>query len=27
VHQEFVTVATPGGPLRKPAITVYEIRP
>ena len=27
VHQEFVTVPTNHGPLRKPVITIYEVRP
>jgi len=27
VHQEFVTVDTDGGPVQKPVITIYEVRP
>lgn len=27
VHQEFISVPTDGGPLRKPVITIYEVRP
>jgi hypothetical protein len=27
VHQEFVTVDTAAGPVRKPVITIYEVRP
>ena len=27
VHQEFVTVQTNGGPVQKPVITIYQVRP